>query len=122
MSNSRFKFRAWNGEAMEFGGFSIHACGGVVGSSLSKVEDGCNDVMQFTGLHDKNGVGIYESDIVKAESEYPAVIVFGGGAFCLSFIYPGYTGSWEAMRNIAMDRYEVIGNIHQNPELLNDNG
>jgi len=74
------------------------------------------DVMQFTGLIDKNGVEIYEGDIV-AHPEYiispGAVIQWDentwsiGAAWPVSEFYEGELGE-----------IEVIGNIHANPELL----
>ena len=77
-------------------------------------------VGQFTGLYDKNGKKIFEGDIIK----YPYhksynVIAFENGAF-------GYTTKrFECFRSfddgedgIAADLAEVIGNIHDNPELL----
>ena len=82
-----------------------------------------NTIGQFTGLHDKNGVEIYEGDIVSFEDTYD---YFGEE----SFMNKGKI-EWvddEAIFNVsnrcnesnksAYDRCEVIGNIHDNPELL----
>lgn len=65
-------------------------------------------VMQFTGLHDKNGKEIYEGDIIKWGVHVGAVkwinscIVFGDGFG----LFPCNLTS------------EIIGNIYENPELL----
>ena len=67
-------------------------------------------VGQFTGLHDKNGKEIYEGDIVLIR-EGIAVITFYCGSFWCDF--------WTML--LLSDRcveVEVIGNIHENPELI----
>lgn len=70
-------------------------------------------VMQYTGLKDKNGKEIYEGDILKGdEPGFNDVVVYKENKFILEplgddCIY------WELT--------EVIGNIYENPELLEDN-
>lgn len=84
-------------------------------------------VGQFTGLLDKNGVEIYEGDIVKSH-EYKILEV--------AFDKIGYDGEWNGLTGFGFketriklgfleldfydtpETFEVIGNIHDNPELL----
>lgn len=73
---------------------------------------------QFTGLYDKNGKEIYEGDIVRCD-EFVYEVVYESKRFA-SFVlrrdkdmYDHYFG--EAME---CDACEVIGNIHDNQELL----
>lgn len=86
---------------------------------LSKVEN----LMQFTGLHDKNGKEIYEGDWFKSDDRVePFRIIFFNGSFrgkyglgeptidAPGFHFDGYEAS----------RGAVIGNIYENPELLGD--
>lgn len=84
-------------------------------------------IMQFTGLHDKNGKEIYEGDIVRisqcdgydiTDSE----VKFSQGGFIVEADFGDYdqtTIGW-AIEQLQgdYDNIEVIGNIHQNPELL----
>ena len=74
------------------------------------------DVMQFTGLFDKHGKEIYEGDIVKWEPEYinireaPKAVEYEWSGY-RPFQYDG-GGEYHPSECI------VIGNIYENPELL----
>lgn len=77
-------------------------------------------VGQFTGLTDKNGRKIFEGDIVRLDIAgiiFNAVCKFHSGSFGLVWHYMG-VDRWQAFTSICHVEYEVIGNVYDNPELM----
>jgi uncharacterized phage protein (TIGR01671 family) len=78
----------------------------------------CGDnqiLMQFTGLLDKNGVEIYEGDIVNSTLFGICQVVYFKNAFITQSDDGSYSRSSKYLHG---DNCEVIGNIYENPELL----
>lgn len=73
---------------------------------------------EFTGLYDKNGTKIFEGDIVKLPlSERNCKVVFKSGCFVAEYGSQGLTVN----NSLYGGDVEVIGNIYDNPELLEEN-
>ena len=72
-------------------------------------------IMQYTGLKDKNGMVIYEGDIVQTgwQGNEKRVVVFESSTYCVD------SGDGYRYFNHP-ESYEVIGNVYENPELLGD--
>ena len=80
------------------------------------------ELMQSTGLKDKNGKEIFEGDIVDYKGRKAVIKWHGSYA---SFIYrfvdelQERASDWEPLF-LACYHFEVIGNIYENPELLEE--
>jgi len=100
------KFRAWHTQDL-FMTHNFERWDMIVLNSVTY------DVMQYTGLKDKNGKEIYEGDVVKYGHRI-GEIIYCGDRFSIS-----RKNDLDDLHFFQHDwKVEVIGNIHQNPELL----
>lgn len=129
-SQRQIKFRAWDKEQREGGGmlysdkypdlqcFFCLAYGQIT-------EPKTNPLMQFTGLHDKNGKEIYEGDIVDTGTDKGMQVHIGG---YLETVGGNGNGVHISNKNETRvfgvspfnqdNAIEIIGDIYESPELL----
>ena len=127
------KFRAWCGERMyymENFDFFINECGACI--NVNHPEYGKTykvtkwNLMQYSGLKDRNGQEVFEGDVIKMIALHNdhnqkgavdyASIYFSHGQFCIAL--DGYKIGTPLFNVKLSSSVEVIGNIHENPELL----
>lgn len=112
------KFRGRDGDNWYYGSLFVNECGHTTISepkSFWMKPVNADTVGQFTGLKDSTGKEIYEGDVLRDPDGRTLEVVWNNGA-----------GSWECAREdyhfLFIMRYidvmTVIGNVHDNPELL----
>ncbi|WP_142433422.1 YopX family protein [Enterococcus mundtii] len=120
------KFRAWDKECMEMANVTNISYEGswVVNEPHVSIDTRCDlllfdevELMQSTGLKDKNGVEIFEGDIFQ-EGYATYVVCWNDKDACFSFRCPRE----EFILPVSMRRsMTLVGNIYENPELLEEN-
>jgi uncharacterized phage protein (TIGR01671 family) len=112
--NRESQFRAWDSISKSLWGWSI-----INQNPLSDFNLEHYHLMQYTGLKDKNGVEIYEGDVLTnihifgVDDEDYCEVVFSGGCFMAKY-------SFQSLNLIEdSNELEIVGNIHQHSELLN---
>jgi uncharacterized phage protein (TIGR01671 family) len=131
--NREIKFRAWDKTKKEMnykvlvGNTDMNDQNYTCNSILNKeaiewvnADHICIDLMQYTGLKDKNGVEIYESDIVqftpRSGRRQTGLIKYVRSGFLLEF-----QGEYHDIEHYILNYgLVVIGSLQENPELLNN--
>lgn len=75
------------------------------------------ELLQFTGLTDKNGREVYEGDIIKTSFGWPCVVEYKSASFMWAGLHLGYDEE-EPYEETDSAWGEVIGNLYENPEML----
>ena len=124
--NREIKFRAWDKEnkkmkynitGIEYGNGAGNINGIFIDGDIYEIEK--IELMQYTGLHDKNGKEIYEGDIVEyrdSRGQHTEKVIFEKGCFYAGMHWGSSTRVAPKLINPRIT--EVIGNEFDNPELL----
>lgn len=128
MMGRDIKFRAWDSERNRMYSDIQQTYDGrnnipmdCFGNFLLDVYKDRFSVMQYTGLHDKNGKDIYEGDIVTSTNGLVGKIIFENGAYVIDYDDEGLINTTL----YSLNRYdrgitEIIGNRFENPEMLEE--
>jgi hypothetical protein len=110
--NREIKFRVWSIELKRYCKYSSTH----IGDDFKTTFGGDKDfiIEQYTGLKDKNGKEIYEGDVGKFYRKHIGKIVYRIGGF----FFEEPSGRHTPIQILNPIDCEIIGNIHDNPELL----
>jgi len=113
------KYRAYDNQTKQYEYWSAkeNKYGGIFWEMVKRPEFG--PVEKYTGLKDKNGKRIYENDIL----EFDPVEWGGNTDNRWMVVWDNDNGEWDTGGGTNSECKvwkKVIGNIHQNPELLED--
>lgn len=132
------KLRAWNPETEQMAYFEpfkhVYNCEGNTVLEAQKIDDGdyseggfySNEVIMLcTGLKDSNGREAYDDDLWRAFKGAPLYLVHWipeNAGFSMTCIETEGQGVGSILNMYHLQNGDIVGNIHENPELLKGEG
>ncbi len=114
MKQREIKFRAWDNVDYMSKPFTLND---IVHNRISFASDAT--IMQYTGRKDEKDVEIYEGDIVRCGNGDIDKVEWGEHDACFNVSgYYSQSDDYPTMAFIEGGPFEVLGNVHQNPDLL----
>lgn len=107
------KFRAWDKESNIMYPNVQNHIGNFDTAFGNMLKDYKYIIMQYTGVQDRDGKDIYEGDIIDHIRDGRFIVIYDDAGF-----YP-FSDSDDGMPYPKPGECIVIGNVHENPELLN---
>jgi uncharacterized phage protein (TIGR01671 family) len=116
------KFRAWDKDnkiwldffAVKENGKLVIPVGNLHFKEIKNV-----DVVQYTGLKDKNGKEVYEGDVLESKNEGVGQVHYDDFCGCWALQFDDEDNAEELLGNALKDyKLEVIGNVYENWELV----
>lgn len=110
----------------KYGGVAQYGGGAIIYQSEPEIHKYTvygDTVGQYTGLMDKNGVKIFEGDIIRTAGNLERLFVVYWSDKSLQFVRKDAhldDGTEYDIPNMRIFEYEVVGNIYDNPELLEE--
>lgn len=118
------KFRAWGKNSKEYLGYGTKDGISLTLKNIQNIEDLDSWIFeQSTGLKDKNGNSIWEGDLVSCgtiEGNPVGLVGFNTELGCWEVQVPNHAFGGENFGGLYCSEMEVVGNIHENPELLEE--
>ena len=131
--NREIKFRAWlkedkkmeNVKTMDFTDKTIRCLKKnefINAYLLRRVSFDDVELLQYTGLKDKNGKEIYENDLISCNKYKNIVVFFENGCFKVKYS-KNYTTNVTCTLDTFLEKYKckISGNVYENKNLLEEN-
>ena len=116
----KHKIRAWDKKYNVMVELCIDSINELTWSGNYKKDGDYSGLMQFTGLHDKNGKEVFEGDVLKDDKGQFGQVLWAHNSWLIEWDERDYQGHriYNTMTDDCFGYGEVVGNVFENPELI----